>query len=50
MLKIGDKVRVLEPFNASFPDIYDVVYVKENGVCGILDDRDFDPKFLEVVQ
>lgn len=46
-MKKGDIVKVLPPFNYLFPDVYEIVMVKENGVCVICDDRDFDPIYLE---
>lgn len=48
-LKEGDAVRVLEPFNTSFPAVYPIDYIKPDGTCGICTDRDFDPKYLEKV-
>ena len=47
---VGDKVKVLAPFDHAFPDVYEVLSIHENGVCVICEDRDFDPKFLEVVE
>ena len=49
MIKVGDKVKVLYPFNDAYPDTYIVEAVMEDGVCIICGDRSFDPKFLEVV-
>lgn len=47
MLKKGDMVKVLYPFTDAFPLVYEIKKVKENGVCVICEDRDFDPIFLE---
>lgn len=48
MINIGDLVRVTAPFNYAFPDVYEVVAIKEDGTCVICDDRDFAPEFLEL--
>lgn len=48
-MKIGDIVRVLPPFNVAFPDEYPIEDIKADGTCVICEDRDFAPKFLEVV-
>lgn len=49
MLQVGDTVRVLAPFTIAFPDVYVIEFIKENGVCVIAGDRDFDPIYLEKV-
>ena len=50
MPQVGDIVRVLPPFQEAFPDTYLIEYINRDGVCGICEDRDFDPKFLEIVK
>lgn len=49
MLKVGDAIRVLAPFDVAFPGQYLIEYIDENGVCGICGDRDFDAIYLEKV-
>ena len=51
---VGDKVRVLPPFDIAFLNPpYEIVSVSAEGVCTILDEsgmvRDFDPVYLEAV-
>lgn len=54
-MKIGSKVRVLEPFTAAFPLEYEVTAIRddEDKTCTIngenCEDRDFDPIYLEEV-
>jgi hypothetical protein len=55
MLEVGQQVRVLAPFDESFPDVYtiiDIVITEENSTVYFLNDIDgaFDSIFLEVVQ
>ncbi len=55
MLQIGTLVKIKEPFNESFPKIYniiDIIYSEDNTVAYILNDgvEGFDEKFLEVVE
>lgn len=50
MFEVNEIVRVLEPFKEAFPAEYVIEQIKENGVCVICGDRDFDPKFLERVK
>lgn len=59
MFSVGDVVRLLPPFNDSFPGTYPIVSVNDDGICRLKlmesDDpdnpdqwlTDFDPKFLE---
>lgn len=52
MIKVGDIVKVLEPFTVAYPDTYEITEVKDNGVCTfVLEDtnRDFDSMYLEKV-
>jgi len=50
MLQVGDKVRVLAPFNVAFPDVYTIDGINaETGAFQIMGDRDFDARFLEKV-
>jgi len=51
---VGDKVRVLAPFDIAFLNPpYEIVSVTAEGVCTILDEagmmRDFVPEYLEAV-
>lgn len=46
---VGDLVKVLPPFDFVFPETYTIEYIKEDGTCGICGDRDFDPKYLQLV-
>jgi len=48
-MQIGDKVKILPPFDVHFPGEFVVEAIKEDGTCVIMSDRDFDPKFLEKV-
>ena len=51
MLNIGNVVRVLAPFDAAFPDTYEIVgYSAERDVYQICGDRDFSEAFLEKVE
>ena len=54
MFNVGDKVRVLPPFEVAFPDVYTVAAVdaeSEGGPVFFLEgvDSAFDTRYLEVV-
>jgi len=49
-MQIGDVVIVRAPFNYLFQGVYVIEAIKEDGTCVIDTDRDFDPKFLELVE
>lgn len=49
-MKIGDMVRVLEPFNEAFPLQYEII--EDCGTYFVLKDAEapnFDPRYLEVI-
>ena len=48
-MQIGDTVRVLPPFNVSFPDTYVIEGVSEAGAWQICGGCDFDEIYLELV-
>jgi hypothetical protein len=51
MFSIGDTVRVLAPFDVTFPDTYVIEgYSEERDVYQICGDRDFSGTFLEKVE
>ena len=55
MLEVGQQVKVLEPFDTSFPEVYAIreVLTQEDGnVVYFIGDVEgaFDIKFLEVVE
>lgn len=51
MLQIGDRVRVLPPFDSAFPDVYTIDGINpDTGALQIMGDRDFDAAFLEKVE
>ena len=55
MLEVGQQVKVSEPFDTSFPEVYAIkeVFTQENGsVVYFIGDVEgaFDIKFLEVVE
>lgn len=47
--EVGCMVKVLPPFDKAFPDVYEISGKHERGVCVIAGDRDFDPRYLEIV-
>lgn len=49
-LLVGQLVRVLPPFEASFPGIYVIEAVSETGAFQIAGGIDFDPIYLEAVE
>ena len=48
-MQVGDSVKVLPPFDLTFPAVYAVEAVKPDGTCTIEGDRDFDPIYLEKI-
>jgi hypothetical protein len=54
MLEVGQQVKVLEPFDASFPEVYtirEVLSQEDGSVVYFISDIEgaFDIKFLEVI-
>lgn len=49
MFKVGDLVKVKEPFTLHFPDTYVIEVCSETGAYQIAGGIDFDPIFLELV-
>ena len=49
-MNIGDNVRILEPFNISFPETYVIVNIDDNNVVFLENiEGGFDGKYLEKV-